>query len=642
MIKNHLMQFNSFSIPYVCYVLLFFAICSISTLAQTKVDSSYHLGEIEIIGYRYQDFSAGSKSVRIDSTYLKNNPGSLSDVLSNQSSAYIKSYGVSSLSSISLRGGSASQTQTTMNGMLLNSPTTGQVDYSIVPSFLFNSMNIQYGSQVSLMGSGAIGGSIHLSNEANFVKRKQLNISYQQASFGSLLPIISTRVGDSIQQLYAAVYYKQASNSITYYNQNETRKLDHAFQKQAGMYVDYSKRVKNHTFKYWLWYQQFDKDIPGTISAPFSDATQYDRNWKQGLQWNWSKRRSVIQSKLGYQSDKMNYQSDTSNIHSIINSKLVQAELEYRYTFTSNITLLTGSQILLQQANSNNFSDSTVNQNKIGFFVSANIKLFHKKIILVPSLRKEWVRNWIPFTPSLGLDYHITGSFKFHGLASYNYRVPSLNDLYWNPGGNKNLKPENGWSYEAGMAFNKTVSKFELYQDITIYTRTIKDWIIWTPNYGIWTPDNIQNVWSRGIESETKLSIPISKIKLQFKNSFALTKSTNESNLAATDERSHKQLIYVPLYKNSFTTAVQFKKISLGCIYNYTSWSFITSDNSDYINPYHIFDTYVTYSTRLVKTKSSISINARINNVSNTSYQIVASRPMPLRNYQITLNYTFN
>jgi vitamin B12 transporter len=272
MIKNHLMQFNSFSIPYVCYVLLFFAICSISTLAQTKVDSSYHLGEIEIIGYRYQDFSAGSKSVRIDSTYLKNNPGSLSDVLSNQSSAYIKSYGVSSLSSISLRGGSASQTQTTMNGMLLNSPTTGQVDYSIVPSFLFNSMNIQYGSQVSLMGSGAIGGSIHLSNEANFVKRKQLNISYQQASFGSLLPIISTRVGDSIQQLYAAVYYKQASNNITYYNQNETRKLDHAFQKQAGMYVDYSKRVKNHTFKYWLWYQQFDKDIPGTISAPFSDV----------------------------------------------------------------------------------------------------------------------------------------------------------------------------------------------------------------------------------------------------------------------------------------------------------------------------------------------------------------------------------
>jgi vitamin B12 transporter len=636
------MHFNLFSISHVWFALLLFAIRSTSILAQTKVDSSYQSSEIEIIGYRYQDFSAGSKSLRIDSAYLKNNPGSLADVLSNQSSVYIKSYGVSSLSTISLRGGSAPQTQTTMNGMLLNSPTTGQVDYSEVPSFLFNSMSIQYGSQVSLMGSGAIGGSIHLSNEANFVKRKQLNISYQQASFGSLLPVISARVGDSTQQLYAAVYYKQATNNITYNNQNEIQKLDHAFQKQAGMYVDYSKRVKNHTFKYWLWYQQFDKEIPGTISAPFSDATQYDRNWKQGLQWNWVKRRSVIQAKIGYQSDKMNYQSDTSNIHSIINSKLLQAEFEYRYNLTSNITLLAGSQILLQQANSNNFSDSTVNQNKIGFFLSSNIKLFHKKIILVPSLRKECVNTWIPFTPSLGLDYHINDVFKFHGLASYNYRVPSLNDLYWNPGGNKNLKPENGWSYEAGISFDKMIGKIELYQDVTCYTRTIKDWILWTPSYGLWTPDNIQQVWSRGIESETKISIPISKIKLQLKNSFALTKSTNESDLSPTDERRHKQLIYVPLYKNSFTTAIQFEKISIGCIYNYTSWSFITSDNSDYINPYHIFDTYFTYTTRLVKSKSSISINARINNISNTSYQIVASRPMPLRNYQITLTYTFN
>lgn len=621
---------------------LFFTLSSLSILAQTKVDSSYQSAEVEIVGYRYQDFSAGNKSVKIDSTYLKNNPSSLADVLSNQSSVYIKTYGVSSLSSISLRGGSASQTQTTMNGMLLNSPTTGQVDYSIVPSFLFNSMNIQYGSQVSLMGSGAIGGSVHLSNETNFVKRKQLNISYQQASFGSVLPIISTCLGDSTQQLYVATYYKQASNTITYYNQSDKKKLSHAFQKQAGVYVDYSKRIKNHTFKYWIWYQQFNKDIPGTLSAPFSDATQYDRNWKQGLQWNWTKRRSIIQAKLGYQSDKMKYDSDTSAIHSIINSKLVQTELEYRYHVNASITLLGGSQVLLQQANSNNFSDSTVNQNKIGFFLSSNIKLFNKKIIIVPSIRKEWVKHWIPLTPSLGMDYHITKSFTFHGLASYNYRVPSLNDLYWNPGGNRNLKPENGWSYEAGITLEKSVGKVECYQDVTLYTRNIKDWILWTPSYGIWTPENIQEVWSRGIESETKLFIPIVKIKLELKNSFAYTKSTNESNLVSTDDRQSKQLIYVPLYKNSFTTAIHLKKIRIGCIYNYTSWSYTTSDNSDYINPYHLFDTFLTYKTTLSKSKSTLSINVRINNMTNKSYQIVASRPMPLRNYQITLTYTFN
>lgn len=611
--------------------------------AQTPTDSIYEAEHIiHIIGYRYENFSAGNKSVSIDSTYLKQNPGSLADVLSNQSSVYIKSYGVSSIASISIRGGSASQTQTTMNGMIMNSPTTGQVDYSTIPSFIFNNLRVQYGSQVSLMGSGAIGGSIHLSNDADFVNRKQLSISYQQASFGSMLPIVTTRIGDSTQQIYVAAYYKQAQNNISYFHQNEKKKLDHAFQKQAGMYVDYTKRIKNHTIKYWTWYQQLDKDIPGTLSAQFSDAQQYDRNWKQGLQWMYAKRKTVIQSRVGYQSDKMNYQSDTTNIHSIINSQLIQAELEYRYQLNSNVVLLAGTQALLQQARSANFTDPGVHQNKIGFFVSSTIKLFRKKLILVPSIRKEWVDAWIPFTPSLGIDYHINSIIKLHGLVSYNYRVPSLNDLYWNPGGNPSLKPENGWGYEVGAALEKKIKNITFFQDITIYTRTIKDWILWTPSYGIWTPENIQQVWSRGIESETRLAIPVSAFSIQIKNSFAYTKSTNESDLASSDERKGKQLIYVPLYKNSFTTAVKFKKVDVGIIYNYTSWSFITSDNSDYLNPYHLFDSYATFNFARPKAKSVLSINVRINNLFNTSYQVVASRPMPLRNYQLTLTYTFN
>lgn len=606
------------------------------------MDSIYKMEIIHIKGYRYEDFSAGSKSIAIDSTYLKQNPGSLGDALSNQSSAYIKTYGVSSIASISIRGGSASQTQTTMNGLIMNSPTTGQVDYSIIPSFVFTNLRVQYGSQVSLMGSGAIGGSIHLSNDADFVKRKQLSMSYQQASFGSMQPILSTRIGDSVQQLYATVYYKQATNNISYFDQSEKKQLNHAAQKQAGIYVDYSRRIKNHTIKYWVWYQQLNKNIPGTISAPFSDAQQYDRNLKQGLQWMYAKRRTVIQSRVGYQTDKMKYQSDTTNIHSIIDSKLIQADVEYRFQLNSNITLLAGSQTFFQQASSANFVEPTVHQNKIGFFISSNIKLLNKKVIVVPSIRKEWVNKWIPVTPSIGIDYHIHPIIKLHGLVSYNYRVPSLNDLYWHPGGNTSLKPENGWGCEAGATFEKKFSNIVFYQDFTAYTRTIKDWILWTPSYGIWTPENIQQVWSRGIESETRLTVPVSNFILQFRNSFAYTKSTNESDLANTDERKGKQLIYVPIYKNSFTTSISFKKINAGMIYNYTSWSFITSDNSDYLNPYHVFDTYATFNFNMPKSKSTVSINARINNILNTTYQVVASRPMPLRNYQLTLTLTFN
>jgi len=638
------MQVLNYFIRHVIFLVLLSVVSNQYVYAQIKLDSVYEMPTIHIEGYRYEDFSAGSKKITFDSSYLKQNPGSLADVLSNQSSVYIKSYGVSSLSSISIRGGSASQTQTTMNGMLMNSPTTGQIDYSTVPSFIFNNMQLQYGSQVSLMGSGAIGGSIHLSNQVDFVKRKQLSLSYQQASFGSMMPILTAKVGDSTQQLYVATYYKQADNNISYYINSVKEKINHASQSQKGFYVDYNYRIKNHTLKYWTWYQQMDRNLPGTIAAPFSDATQYDRNWKQGLQWMYTHRRSVIQSKIGYQSDKMNYVSDTTNVHSVINSRIIQAELEYRYQINAFINILAGSQTILQQGISDNFINSTVHQNKLAFFISSNIQLLSKKLILAPSIRKEWCNAVsIPVTPSLGIDYHVAKILKLHGSVSYNYRIPALNDLYWNPGGNASLRPENGWGYEGGITFEKKFNKIHLYQDLTAYTRTITDWILWTPNNGIWTPDNIQRVWSRGIESESRLTILLNKYDLVFKNSFAYTKSTNESkDLAPSDTRKGKQLIYVPYYKNSFTASVNTKKLNVGVIYNYTSWSFTASDNSDYINPYHLFDTYATFKIVMPKVKSLLSVNARVNNIFNTNYQVVASRPMPLRNYQLTITYTFN
>lgn len=38
--------------------------------------------------------------------------------------------------------------------------------------------------------------------------------------------------------------------------------------------------------------------------------------------------------------------------------------------------------------------------------------------------------------------------------VSRNYRFPTLNDLYFLPGGNPDLKNEHGFSYDAGVSFD--------------------------------------------------------------------------------------------------------------------------------------------------------------------------------------------
>lgn len=58
-----------------------------------------------------------------------------------------------------------------------------------------------------------------------------------------------------------------------------------------------------------------------------------------------------------------------------------------------------------------------------------------------------------PVIPALFADYVLSkrGSVVVRASAARNYRYPTLNDLYFRPGGNKNLKPERGWTFDAGL-----------------------------------------------------------------------------------------------------------------------------------------------------------------------------------------------
>ena len=59
----------------------------------------------------------------------------------------------------------------------------------------------------------------------------------------------------------------------------------------------------------------------------------------------------------------------------------------------------------------------------------------------------------IPLIYSLDARYLFTKSLSLRGAYSTNYRLPTFNDLYWEPGGNPELKPEFSSSGEIGLDF---------------------------------------------------------------------------------------------------------------------------------------------------------------------------------------------
>lgn len=76
------------------------------------------------------------------------------------------------------------------------------------------------------------------------------------------------------------------------------------------------------------------------------------------------------------------------------------------------------------------------------------------------------------------------GNITAKASITRNYRFPTLNDLYFLPGGNTDLKRESGFTYEAGLSF--AVGKDNVYTlsgSASWFDQHVNDWIIWLPNF---------------------------------------------------------------------------------------------------------------------------------------------------------------
>ena len=108
----------------------------------------------------------GQQKTELDSAALKLTVSqSMADVLTFNSSIFVKQYGRGSLSTVSFRGTAASHTQVTWNGMKINSPMLGMTDFSMIPSFFTDKASLLHGSSSLAVASGGLGGAVLLATE---------------------------------------------------------------------------------------------------------------------------------------------------------------------------------------------------------------------------------------------------------------------------------------------------------------------------------------------------------------------------------------------------------------------------------------------------------------------------------------------
>jgi outer membrane cobalamin receptor len=614
-----------------------------------KLSDTLNLKEIEIRSANSSS-TGGFKKVRLDSVLLTPQiHADLSTILSQYSTVFIKSYGNGSLATSSLRGTTSDHTQVEWNGISINSPMLGQMDLSQVPVSQLDNIEVLYGATAISRTSGAFGGVINLVSGPDWRNRIGVSAAQSIGSFSTYVTNLEFQGGSSRVQSKTKLNCNTSLNDFPYtYDVNQgltTRQKNGSYTLWGLSQEVFIRAGKNDILTLRGWYCDNFRNLPpiATNTDTAFLEHQKDRSFRGLAEWKHVRKDYTLTFRSAYVDQFMNYVSKiidaTHYSHSLVNRAL------FTYSGVRNLDIRAGIDYTYDWVRSDDYNGLKT-RNTLSFYSEA-LYHPHKKINLSLALREEMVDDKFsnPIA-ALGTEYKPFNriDLAFSANLSSNYRFPSLNDLYWNPGGNPTLKPESDYSAEGGVLykFKNLGGTFFVEAQVNGYYNRMNDLIVWKPSSdssSYWTPMNVSEVHARGIEAMLNASYTFSGFAINFTNNYAFCRSTSEGQSAIQDSTQGKQLLYIPEHLLNSTLSVT--KLGFLLSYNlyYTSARYTSTTNDTQMPGYYLSNIILGKSIFLKK--FVISLHLQINNLFDLDYQSIANRPMPGRNYMVTLKFDF-
>ncbi len=654
--------------------IVFFLTIASHSYSQGMRDSVFRIKTVDVFAKRlFKKEEAGMKETQVDSSVLMEKMNSsLSELLSENTSVFIKSNGRGALATASFRGTAASHVQVKWNGININSPMLGMVDFSLIPVYIIDDLNLKHGGASIADQSGGLGGSINIGNRVDW--NKKFNVKYLQGigSYNTFDEFLQVGGGNKKLQFNTRVYHNYSKNDYPFINRsiqdidtktgevsNPSDKNDHAdFTKYGILQEVYYRPSQNNIISAKYWGQWADRTIPRPTSYEGPENSnlnnQIDHDNKFVVDWKHFSDKSKLTLRSGYSDKKLDYtlknfvigRGPTLAIDSRSKEQSLFNTVEIVHDFTHDFSIEASVNANYYDVVSHESVKKTGYEEKrleVSGFLSIR-KSFANRLNLNLMLRQDWVDDgFVPFIPFLGFDYRIIRdkNFIFKGNISRNYHQPSLNDLYWQPGGNPDLLAEDGVSAELGIEYRKRIRRQNLEAELTAYRSDIDNWIIWIPNYkGFWEPHNVKRVLSQGLEGRLSVNGRIGKMKYRFSGTYTFTPSVNYGEKEVWGDASYgKQLVYVPLHSSNVIANISYAGFFVTYQFNHYSERFTTSSNKttrrDWLYPYIMNDLVLGKKIQLGRVK--LSAELKVYNLFNETYHSVLYRPMPGRNYMALL-----
>lgn len=606
---------------------IFFAVflyAIVGTIYSQKDTVVVNLNAFSLSISKVKDFSKGYSSILISDSLVQRNIRSLTDVLKFNSFIYFKENGLGMVSSPSFRGTSASHTAVIWNGININSQLNGQVDFNAISANSYDNIVVRSGGGSVLFGSGAIGGSVHLDNLIEFTEQENHQINANYGSFNTQHFSYDFKKATNKNYFNIGLGYNYSDNDFEYLNTNLTNENGKFF--NANFDVNYGYKInKKHQIKIYSSTFFSDRNLSRTLNAPSNDGYE-DINSKNLLEWNYAlSTKEIVTSRVSYIFEKFKFFDNNKNkaFFSDGTTQRKIGQIDYNNSISTKLKIngILGFESV--SATGTSFDSNT--RNIFSGVFSLNHKLT-KQLSYGVQVRQDLQNDFdSPFLYSLGIEQKFNKNYTLSFNTSKNFRIPTFNDLYWNPGGNINLKPEESHQFEIGNAINLKNTSFQING---FYIRS-SDLIQWIPNQsGVWSPTNTDETRNIGVEVTANY-------KISFQNHL-ITFNTNYSFTDAKDLETNQQLISVPKHRLNGLVNYQHKNWSAfyQLLYN-DDVTFLV----DTIPAFQVSNIGVEYEISTFKNKPKLGLI--INNIYNNNYQNTLSRPMPGANFLITTNINF-
>jgi iron complex outermembrane receptor protein len=567
----------------------------------------------------------------------------LSDIIGESTSVFVKNYGVGQLSSISINGSSAAQTTVTWNGIKLNSPATGQVDLALFDMGTVDAVSVKTGAS-----NQSIGGVLALSNN-NDLNRDSI-ISNTVVRYGSFrtLDLSSNniyRVG--LFSGSTKINYIRSDNDFPFANNTQIgtpmQRQTNAnvalltFLQQIDLQVRHTEKEAINVGAYF-WVTNADRQLPPTMNEPSGDEHEWDRSYRSVAYVKMRKNSFTFALKTAYLYDWLKYTNPARAIDSRSTSQasrtLINASYQYKKLRIDGV--LSYDHELL-----NSTGLGTVKHRDIGGISISPVYIYRTLVVSI-SLKQELLgAKALPFAPAAFISYsRFVGNSNFYirlnGARAY--RIAGLNDLYWTEGGNPALRPEHAWNSNLNLEYNYK-NALKIYANG--FYNYVTDWILWhpVPNQEPWAADNVKRVISRGVNLsarwQNKASLADRGFVVAIYAGYSYTNTISLDAVSANDNSCNKQLIYVPLHNVNASLQLQYRHFYIRSIHCYTGLRYTATDDSQSLPGYYL--THLEIGKDFYFHNQQIGVSARMNNITNSQYQVVVQRAMPGRSYEMTV-----